>query len=44
MRCEVQIIGILSHALIELGHDIFYKDKDMEFLKIRKKESKEVNE
>lgn len=28
MRCEVQIVGILSHALIELGHDIFYKDKE----------------
>ena len=28
MRCEVQIVGVLSHALIELGHDIFYKDKE----------------
>lgn len=28
MKCEIQIVVILSHALIEFGHDIFYKDTE----------------
>lgn len=28
MKCEIQIVLILSHALIEFGHDIFYKDQE----------------
>lgn len=28
MKCEIQIVLVLSHALMEFGHDIFYKDRD----------------
>ena len=25
-RCEIQLVTVMSHNLIEIGHDIFYKD------------------
>lgn len=37
MKCEIQIVVILSHALIEFGHDIFYKDKE----ELKKKDPEE---
>ena len=37
MKCEIQIVVILSHALIEFGHDIFYKDKE----ELKKKDNEE---
>lgn len=27
-RCEIQLVTVMSHNLIEIGHDIFYKDID----------------
>lgn len=27
-RCEIQLVTVMSHNLIEIGHDIFYKDLD----------------
>jgi len=39
MKCEIQIVVILSHALIEFGHDIFYKDTE----ELKLKDQEEYN-
>ncbi len=39
-RCEIQLVTLMTHNLIEIGHDIFYKDID----KLKEKDKKEYNE
>lgn len=28
LKCEIQLVTLMSHAYLEFGHDIFYKDKE----------------
>lgn len=39
-RCEIQLVTLMTHNLIEIGHDIFYKDID----KLKEKDKIEYNE
>ena len=39
-RCEIQLVTIMTHNLIEISHDIFYKDID----RLKEKDEIEYNE
>lgn len=39
-KCEIQLVTVMSHNLIEIGHDIFYKDLN----KLKEKDEIEYNE
>lgn len=39
-RCEIQLVTVMTHNLIEIGHDIFYKDIN----KLKEKDKKEYED